>query len=60
MVAPFEAMFVGAEEDWDLVAIGSYPNTDALIALFDDADYCEAFVHCTAACVRQKVYVCSG
>ncbi len=60
MVAPFEAMFVGNNEDWDLVAIGSYPNNDALLALFEDAEYRAAFVHRTAACERQKVYICSG
>ncbi len=60
LVAPFEATFVGEDEDWDLVAIGSYPNSASLLALFEDADYRAVFFHRTAACGRQKVIVCSG
>ena len=60
LVAPVEGMFAGVPEDWDLVAIGSYPNTDALLALFEDGAYQAAFHHRTAACQRQKVLLCSG
>ena len=60
LVAPFEETFVGGDEDWDLIAIGSYPNSAALLALFEDTDYRGAFPHRTAACERQKVVVCSG
>ncbi len=60
LVAPFEGTFAGSAEDWDLVAIGSYPNTDALLALFEDDAYQAAFHHRTAACERQRVVLCSG
>jgi len=60
LVAPFEGTFVGEDEDWDLVAIGSYPNSASLLALFEDSDYRAVFFHRTAACERQKVVVCSG
>lgn len=60
LVAPFEEMFVGEKEDWDLIAIGSYPDSAALLALFEDADYRAVFFHRTAACERQRVVVCAG
>ena len=56
-VAPFGASLVGKDEDWDLVAIGSYPDTEAVLALFEDEAYREAFAHRRAACARQKVLV---
>ena len=60
LVAPFEASFLGVNEDWDLVAIGSYPNNGALLDLFEDTDYRAVFHHRTAACERQKVFIVSG
>ncbi|MEM9177259.1 MAG: DUF1330 domain-containing protein [Myxococcota bacterium] len=56
-VAPHQGAFLGDEEDWDLIAIGEYPNLDALVALFEDPEYREAFRHRRAACARQRVYV---
>ncbi len=60
LVAPFEAALIGAGEDWDLVAIGAYPNLQAFLDLYQDAAYREAFTHRTAACAAQKVLVASG
>jgi uncharacterized protein (DUF1330 family) len=60
LIAPFEAVLVGESEDWDLIAIGSYPNSAAVLALFEDTGYRDAFHHRTAACERQKVVVGSG
>lgn len=60
LIAPFETMFVGEEEDWDLIAIGSYPNKTAVLALFEDHGYRDVFHHRTAACERQKVAVGAG
>lgn len=57
-VGPFQGMFLGQDEDWDLVAIGAYPDLTALVALYSDSAYREAFHHRTAACLRQKVLVC--
>lgn len=54
---PFASTLLGGDEAWDLVAIGSYPDDAALLALFEDADYREAFVHRRAACERQKVFL---
>ncbi|MFC4271807.1 DUF1330 domain-containing protein [Sneathiella chungangensis] len=60
LAAPFAGMFAGQEEDWDLVVLGSYPNTRALFALFEDGEYQKVFHHRTAACARQKVLVVNG
>ncbi len=60
LVAPFGNTFVGAAEDWDLVAIGSYPNPGALLSLFELDAYREAYIHRTAACSDQKVSLCMG
>ncbi|CTQ54935.1 hypothetical protein LP7551_03474 [Roseibium album] len=57
-VGPYKGMFLGDDEDWDLVAIGSYPDLNTLIALYSDESYRGAFHHRTAACERQKVIVC--
>ncbi|KZM48602.1 DUF1330 domain-containing protein [Labrenzia sp. OB1] len=56
-VGPFQGMFLGENEDWDVVAIGAYPNLDALKTLYSDESYRNAFHHRTAACERQKVLV---
>lgn len=60
LVAPFESGFIGADEDWDIVAIGTFANTDTLLSLWEDAGYHAAYPHRTAACGRQKVVVCAG
>lgn len=60
MVAPFMGSFIGAAEDWDLVAIGSYPNPGALLALFEMDAYREAYAHRVAACADQRVSLCLG
>lgn len=57
LVSPFKGGFVGQSEDWDLVAIGTYPNPDKVLSLFENADYQQAYVHRTAACARQAVVV---
>lgn len=60
LVAPFGASFIGAAEDWDLVAIGSYPNPGALVSLFELDAYRDAYSHRIAACSDQKVSLCLG
>lgn len=57
-VGPYQGTFLGDDEDWDLTAIGSYPNLGAFIALYSDEAYRSVFHHRTAACERQKVLVC--
>ena len=57
LVAPFEATLIGAAEDWDLVAIGAYPNRQAFLDLYLDDAYRAAFAHRTAACAAQKVLI---
>ncbi|HEV7735688.1 MAG TPA: DUF1330 domain-containing protein [Candidatus Binatia bacterium] len=57
---PFETTLIGDDEDWDLVAIGAYPTRDALLALFDDAAYREAWAHRVAAVERQRVVIAAG
>lgn len=60
MIAPCAGAFLGEDEDWDLVAIGRYPDAAALLRLLDDPDYQAAFPHRTAACARQKVLICDN
>lgn len=60
LVAPFAKTFIGIAEDWDLVAIGSYPNPNALLSLFELDAYRRAYPHRTAACSNQKVSLCLG
>ena len=57
LVSAFQSSLIGADEDWDLVAIGAYPDLNTFLGLYQDADYCAAFRHRTAACLRQKVLV---
>jgi len=55
MVAPFGAPFIGADESWDLVAIGQYPDKGAVFALFADENYFVAYSHRAKACRKQCV-----
>jgi len=56
-VGPVKGTFLGEEEDWDLVAIGRYPNAQSFFNLYIDAAYRKAFAHRTAACETQKVLI---
>jgi len=60
LVAPFGETFIGSSEDWDLVAIGTYPGPAALFALFEQPQYRSAYVHRLAACAAQRVSLCMG
>ncbi|WP_018689966.1 DUF1330 domain-containing protein [Ahrensia kielensis] len=57
LVAPFAGSFLGDDQDWDLVAIGKYPNQQAFLNLYGNKDYMQAFVHRSAAVARQSVLV---
>lgn len=56
-VAPFAGSLLGSEQDWDLIAIGKYPNLAAFAALYIDPEYIEAFKHRTAAISSQAVLI---
>jgi uncharacterized protein (DUF1330 family) len=60
LLGPAAGTFIGPEDDWDLIAVGTYPDADAALALYEDADYREAFVHRAAACERQRVLLCAA
>ncbi|MEO1137868.1 MAG: DUF1330 domain-containing protein [Pseudomonadota bacterium] len=60
LVAPFGNSFVGPKEQWDLVAIGTYPNPDALLRLFELETYRACYAHRVAACADQRVSLCLG
>lgn len=60
LVGPYEGVFLGQDEDWDLVAIGSYPNLESFMGLHTDLDYRNAYCHRKAACEHQKVILCSS
>ena len=57
LVAPFEASLIGNDDNWDLIAIGTYPSLQAFLDLYQDANYRAAFEHRTAACSAQKVLI---
>lgn len=59
-MAPFHATFIGPAQEWNLIVVGSYPNKNALLALFEDPLYAAAYKHRTAACADQVVSVCLG
>jgi uncharacterized protein (DUF1330 family) len=56
-VGPAGGTFLGEEEDWDIIAIGRYPNVEAFLGLYTDPAYQKAFSHRTAACARQEVHI---
>lgn len=60
LLAPFGASLIGETEDWDFVAVGSYPNLAAVFALFEMPEYQSAFAHRVAACARQKTLICNA
>lgn len=60
LLGPAAGTFLGAEEDWDLIAVGTYPNAEAALALYEDDGYRRAFAHRAAACERQRVLLCAG
>jgi len=60
LTGAFETTLIGEDEDWDLVAIGAYPNRAALLALFDDDAYRAAWAHRVAAIARQRVVIAAG
>ena len=59
-VGPYGGMFLGDSENWDIIAIGAFPNLDAFLGLYTDQDYRNCFTHRVAACERQKVMICAG
>lgn len=60
LTGPFEATLIGEDEDWDIVAIGTYPDRAALLALFDGEAYRAAWADRTAAVARQRVVIAAG
>jgi len=55
LVGPDQGSFIGPDEDWDVVAIGRYPDLPALLRLLGNPDYIACFRHRTAACAGQRV-----
>ena len=45
----------GSDEDWDVLAVASYPDVSAFWSLLADPGYRDAFVHRRAAVARQRV-----
>lgn len=60
LVAPYGGMFLGQDEDWDLIAIGTYPNIESFMRLHTDLGYRGVYRHRKAACKQQKVILCSS
>lgn len=56
-VAPFAGTLLGKDQDWDLIAIGKYPNLEVFTSLYSNPEYVQAFRHRTAAVARQNVVV---
>lgn len=57
LMGALEGTLLGHDEDWDAVAIGSYPDRHSLLSLFSDAEYRGAWRHRRAAMARQRVLV---
>lgn len=57
LVGPHHGSLIGPDPDWDMVAIGHYPDLQAFCALYQDAQYQAAFRHRTAAVARQSVMI---
>ena len=57
LVGPHQGSLIGPDPDWDMVAIGHYPNLQAFCALYHDEAYQTAFADRTAAVARQSVLV---
>lgn len=55
-----QGMFVGEAEDWDFIAVVSYPGPGPVMDLYTDPDYLQAFRHRSAGLARQKVFVSAG
>lgn len=53
-------VLMGSDEHWDIVAIGIYPDAAAVLALFADDAYREAYVHRMAAVEQQRVVIARG
>lgn len=60
MVSPCKGNLLGEDEEWDLIAIGNYPNQEAFLGLFRDEKYLQNFYHRTAACEKQKVFIAAA
>ena len=60
IIAPFAASLIGPDEDWSLSVMASYPDIDAVLALFRDDSYREAYRHRAAACADQRVSIAFG
>jgi uncharacterized protein (DUF1330 family) len=60
LTGPFEATLMGEDEDWDIVAIASYPDRAALVALHEDEAYQRAWAYRVAAVERQRVVIAAG
>lgn len=56
-VAPFAGSLLGKDQDWDLIAIGKYPNLEAFVSLYTNPEYIKAFKHRTASVSSQAVIV---
>lgn len=57
---PAIGAFTGPEEAWDLIAVVSYPDGEAALALYEDGDYRAAFAHRRAAVAKQAVWLCGA
>ena len=57
LAAPFAGNFLGDDQDWDMVAIGKYPNLHTFLTLYQNPAYIDAFAHRRAAVAKQVVFV---
>jgi uncharacterized protein (DUF1330 family) len=58
--ALFDAVLMGADEPWSLVAIAEYPSPSALVRLFADPEYQAAHRFRIAAVESQRVVVANA
>ncbi len=60
LTALVHGTLIGEPGEWNLVAIGSYPEARLIFDLFERREYQAAFLHRKAACARQEVLICAG
>ena len=54
---PQERTLIGADEDWDVIVVVTYPDRAALLRLFRDAEYRAAFRHRRAGVERYRAVI---
>lgn len=50
---------IGDETDWSVAAVGVFSSPDAVIRLFEDAEYQAVYIARKSSCEKQQVLICT-